>query len=175
MIDTTAYIEWGAIQRKTGLQGSMLVRLNRDVVPIDGLDTVFVQISHTLVPYGVEKLSWKRQSAVLKLQGIDNPEVVHDLCGCAVFIPQETASQCSSQKTTDLDKILGYHVTDIQEGVLGTVRDIYAPSQQKLLVIDYQGRELLVPYHEDIVVHIDRAQQAIILQLPSGFINAVHG
>jgi len=64
-------------------------------------------------------------------------------------------------------------MADIWEGSLGTEQAFYTPLQQSLLSIDYQGQELLAPYHEAIVTHVDHEQQTITVQLPRGFIKAM--
>jgi 16S rRNA processing protein RimM len=172
-MNATAYVELGVIQRKQGLKGNVVARFNHDKLHLDGVSTLFVQINHTLVPYRVEQLSYQHRKAIIKLQGVDNPEAAHYLQGRFIFIPQEALPQAPAQVSC-LDELLGYHVVDGQEGSLGIVQAVYALTQQRLLAVDYRGRELLVPYHEDIVIHLDHAQQTISVQLPSGFIEAMY-
>ncbi len=172
-MNTTTYIDLGIIQRGQGLKGNVVVRLNHDMPHFDRLNTLLIQINHTLVPYCVEQFSRQHRRMILKLQGVDDPKAVHYLQGCSVLVPQEMLPQLSPQETY-LDRLLGYHVADVREGSLGTVQAIYTPFQQNLLAIDYQGQELLVPYHEAIVTHVDHEQQSIVVQLPNGFIKAMY-
>lgn len=173
-MNTTAYIELGIIQRRQGLRGSVVVRLYHDDVPqLDSLSALFIRINHTLVPYGIEQLSCQHRKAIVKLQGIDDPDAAHNLQGCSILVPPGVLPQLSPQAAST-DKLLGYHVMDVRAGNLGTVQAVCAPSRQKLLVIDYQGRELLVPYHDAIVTHVDHGQQTIVVQLPNGFIKAMY-
>lgn len=170
---TTTYIEVGIIQRKQGLKGNVVARFHHDMSHLNGLSTLFIQINHTLVPYCVEQLSCQHRKAIIKLQGVNNPKDAHHLQGRFIFMPQEVLPQVPAQASC-LDGLLGYHVVDEQEGSLGIVQAIYAPTQQRLLAVDYQGRELLVPYHEDIVIHVDHGQRTIAVQLPNGFIKAMY-
>ena len=172
-MNTTAHIEVGIIQRKQGLKGNVVARFNHDMSHLNGLSTLFIQINHTLVPYRVEQLSCQHRKAVIKLQGVDDPTAAHYLQGRCIFMPQGALPQASAQAGC-LDGLLGYHVVDGKKGGLGVVQAVYAPTQQRLLAVDYQGRELLVPYHEDIVVRVDHEQQTIAVQLPNGFIEAMY-
>jgi len=172
-MNTAAYIDLGIIQRGQGLKGNVVVRLNHDAPHFDSLSTLFIQITHTLVPYCVEQFSCQHRKMILKLQGVDDLKAAHYLQGRSILVPQEILSQLPPQEAY-LDKLLGYHVADVQEGSLGTVQAIYTPSQQSLLAIDYQGQELLVPYHDAIVTHVDHEQQTIVVQLPNGFIKAMY-
>jgi 16S rRNA processing protein RimM len=171
-MNNTAYINLGIIQRGQGLQGNLVVRLNHDIPHVDSLSSLFIRINHTLVPYCVEQFSRQHRKIILKLQGVDDSKSAHYLQGRSVLVPQETLPQLSPQEAY-LDRLLGYHVTDVQEGSLGTVQAIYTPSQQKLLAIDYQGQELLVPYHNAIVTHVNHEQKTISVQLPNDFIDVM--
>ena len=172
-MNTEAYIVLGIVRRKQGLKGDVVAWFNHDVTHADNLSMLFIQINHTLVPYRIERLSCQHRKAIIKLQGVNDPMAAYYLQGRSMFVLREDLPQLSPQET-HLDRLLGYHVVDVREGNLGTVQAIYAPSQQKLLAIDYQGRELLVPYHEAIVTHVNHEHKTIALQLPNGFIEAVY-
>jgi 16S rRNA processing protein RimM len=172
-MNTEAYIVLGVVRHKQGLKGNVAVWFNHDVIHPDNLSILFIQIDHTLVPYRIEQLSCQHRKAIVKLRGVDDPMAAHYLKGRSMFVLREDLSHLSPQ-ATHLDKLLGYHVIDIREGNLGTVQAIYAPSQQQLLSIDHQGRELLVPYHEAIVTHVNHEHKTILLKLPNGFIEAVY-
>ena len=170
-MDATPHIELGVIQGKHGLKGAVVVLLHPDVPELTKLRTLFVQIGPTLVPYGIVHLTLRRCKAVMKLQGVDSPDGAQALRGNIVFIALgirsylARASMCPSS-------LLGYQVVDAQEGFLGTVQALYAPSQQQLLAIDYQGKELLIPYHKAIIKGVNRVHCCVTVQLPVGFIEA---
>ena len=172
-MDPTEYIELGVIQRRQGLRGNLMVKLYDGIRDLGGLSSLFVRIDHTLVPYGIERFFWQHRKAILKFVGVDDPKTAHDLQSRSVFALQGILPQFSPPKA-HVDKILGYHVLDVREGNLGTVQAIYVPSQQKLLAIAYRGQELLIPYHEDIVTHIDHTHQTVTVHLPSGFIKSMY-
>ncbi|MCU0317805.1 MAG: ribosome maturation factor RimM [Amoebophilaceae bacterium] len=172
-MDTEAYAILGVVRRRQGLKGNVVAWFNHDVTHPDNLSMLFIQINHTLVPYRVERLSCQYRKAIIKLQGVDDPASANYLQGRSMFVLREDLPQLFPQ-VAHLDRLLGYHVADVREGDLGVVRAIYAPSQQRLLAIDYCGRELLVPYHEAIVIYVNHEQKTITLQLPDGFIEAVY-
>lgn len=151
-------IELGVIQRKQGLQGAVVARLHQEVPRLDTLKSLFVQINHTLVPYGIEQFSLQHGRAIIKLQGVNDATTAHDLKGCAVFIPREALPELSDS-SAQLTQLIGYQVVGVKEGHLGMLQDIYQPAQQYLLAVDYHDQELLIPYHEDIVTDIDHDEK----------------
>lgn len=170
-MDIGACIELGIIQRKQGLQGAVVALLHQEVPQLDALKGLFIQIDHTLVPYGIEQLSSQHHRATIKFQGVDSPTAAHDLKGCSIFAPQEAFPQLSDSSVQP-ERLIGYQVLDVQQGSLGIVQGIYDFPQQQLLGINYEEKELLVPYHEDIVMHVDHSQRSIQVQLPKGFIES---
>ena len=173
LVDTIAYVELGVIQQQKALQGDLIVKLNHDsTFHLGSLSSLFVKVSHTLVPYRIEHFFWQHRKAILKLQGVDDLETAQCLRGCSILVPREALSQFFFEDFS-LNRLLGYHVVDAQEGNLGTVQAIYTHSHQKLLSIAYQDQELLIPYHKDLVTHIDHEQKTIVVELPDGFIKAM--
>lgn len=169
---TETHIQLGVIQQTKGLKGELIALLHQEAAQLPTLKTLFIQIDHTLVPYGVEYVVLKRQKILIKLQGVDSPKSAHNLKGSAIFVLREELPLLSASDDQQLTRMIGYHVADVQEGNLGIVQAIYPLPQQKILAIDYRGKELLIPYHEDIVDCVDHAQQSIIVHLPKDFIAA---
>ncbi len=66
--------------------------------------------------------------------------------------------------------LVGYAVHDKQLGVLGSVYAIHTPPQQHLLVVKYQDRELLIPYHVGVVEYIDHQKKCVFINLPEDFL-----
>lgn len=167
----SSHIKLGVIQRKQGLRGAIVVRFYEEIPQLNTLKSLFIQIMHTLVPYGIEQVSLQQDKAIIKLKGVDDMTTAHGLKGCAVFLPQEEIAQLSNTPSL-FTQLIGYQVTDAKEGQLGVLKDICQPAQQYLLVVDYDGQELLIPYHEDIVTDVDYDQKNIQVRLPKGFIES---
>ena len=93
LVDTIAYIELGVIQQQKGLQGDLVVKLNHSAFHLSDLSSLFVKISHTLVPYCIEYFFWQHRKVILKLQGVNDPQAAQCLRGCAILVPREVLSQ----------------------------------------------------------------------------------
>lgn len=167
-----AYTLLGTIQRLRGLKGHVLLNTAKDASLTDSPQTVFVQFGGTMVPYNVEQLTWQAAQAVLKLQGVDTSTAAYDLRGLSIFVAQEVPAPSSADVVQPV-ALIGYHVVDEREGPLGKVVDIYTPPQQTLLAVDCRAQELLIPYHADLIKHIDHDQKSIISTLPLGFLEVL--
>jgi 16S rRNA processing protein RimM len=170
-VDSKTHIEIGVIQRKHGLKGEVRVLFHQQVPLLAKMHALFVQMGHTLVPYGITHLTLQQGKAIVKLQGVDHANSAHALQGKAVFALSGTLTH-SMHAHPKPHNLVGYQVVDVQEGYLGTVQAIYTPSLQQLLAVDYQGKELLIPNHEAIIKDVVHAQRNVTVQLPAGFIEA---
>ena len=170
-METPSLIKLGIIQRKQGLQGRLIIACHQDVPHPSSLKTLFVKMGSTLVPYGIETLIPQAGKAIVKLHGVDDATTAHGLKGKVVFIAQEGLLKPRTSEAS-LEKLIGYHVQDMTEGPLGEVIGSHITPQQQLLAVAYQDKELLIPYHKDLVLAVIHTQNIIQVQLPKGFIEA---
>lgn len=169
----TAYTRLGVIQRAQGLKGHIMALLEYDVGTLDSIETFFIQIDHTLVPYGVEHYTLRSQrTAIIKFQDVDNPTTAYYLKGRALFVQLDALPQ-HLEAEDQLQGLVGYQVVDVEIGSLGPIQRIDTFPLQKLLVVRYLAHELLIPYDGAIIKHTDQDQRRIIVQLPPGFLDAL--
>jgi 16S rRNA processing protein RimM len=166
------YIELGIIKRVQGLKGQVVAFLDFPLDRVAPLKTIFIQLEHTLVPYRVVQVQLLDDQAIMKFQGIDNRTMAYSLKGKTLFIRKEDFPEQIVAKET-VPTLVGYQVSDIHQGALGIVERMEHLPWQTLLVVNYLSKELLIPYHEKLVQDIDHASKHIVVDLPSGFIEAV--
>lgn len=70
-------------------------------------------------------------------------------------------------QTSD-SKYSGVVVTDVSEGEIGTVIRVEDNPAHPLLVVDYQGREVLIPLVDTFVVSFDEMQKTLLVDVPKG-------
>jgi 16S rRNA processing protein RimM len=166
------YIELGVIKRVQGLKGRVVALLDFPLDTLNQIETVFIQLDHTLVPYRVVYCQLIGDQATMQFQGIDDRTMAYSLKGKTLLIREEDLpEQMIAQET--IPTLVGYQVSDIHQGVLGIVERMEHLPGQTLLVVNYLSKELLIPYHEKLVQDIDHASKQIVVDLPSGFIEAV--
>ena len=67
--------------------------------------------------------------------------------------------------------LVGYLAFDGKVGELGKVSDFIPHEMNPVFIIDYSGRELLVPAVQEFIVQIDAQSQKLHLNLPEGLIS----
>ena len=65
--------------------------------------------------------------------------------------------------------IESFKVTLNDGSLAGTVTEIFENPGQWLIKIETEeGKELLIPFHEDLIIKIDRKNKTICMDLPEG-------
>jgi 16S rRNA processing protein RimM len=75
------------------------------------------------------------------------------------------------EEPTGLDVLVGYTVVDVNLGHLGTVSGIMELPMQSILEIDQNGKQILVPAVEDILLSIDTDTKTVTLDTPPGLVD----
>ena len=69
------------------------------------------------------------------------------------------------------DEIPGFMVTDETVGELGPVQEVMTAGPNKLIVLDRQGKEVLIPVNSPFIVSINKSKKKITVNLPDGFLD----
>lgn len=161
---------FGHILRPHGLKGSLKVRLVGGLTPqIEKDEPVFIPLQGGPVPFFAEEpAETGRDTIVLKLEGIDTVEAAERFVGKEVLMD---ASRLLEDEPTGLDTLIGFSVTDVHLGPLGTVTGVMELPMQSILEIDHQGRQILIPAVEHIVVGVDAEKRTVTVETPDGLVD----
>ena len=64
--------------------------------------------------------------------------------------------------------MIGYEAFDQEMGYLGKVTDYVQHEINTVLMVDYDGKELLIPAVEELITIINHKEQSIHFHLPEG-------
>ncbi|OAV68356.1 16S rRNA-processing protein RimM [Bacteroidales bacterium Barb6XT] len=122
-----------------------------------------------LVPFFIEEYRRKGNTAVLlKLEYIDSEEAAKELSNRDVYYPADEAGGNHPADGMTWDSLTGYIVSDRASGLLGKITDVDDTTLNVLLRIDYNGKELLFPAAEELILSIDHTNRQMTISLPDG-------
>jgi 16S rRNA processing protein RimM len=167
-IDTCYKI--GFIMKPHGLKGQVTIALDPDA-PEDftSIETVFVQVREKLLPFFIEGISLKGNKAFLKLEEVNTPEEAQHISKSALYLPKAARAKSGRGAFYD-DEVIGFEVTDTGIGSLGKITEVVQAGPNKLLSVDYQGKEVLVPLNSPFIDSVNKSKKRIIVTLPDGFL-----
>jgi 16S rRNA processing protein RimM len=164
------YIHIGKFVATFGVKGDLILKhaLGRKTALKD-VAVVFVEEqkgSH--LPYFLQSSKAKEADEILvKLEGIDTREAAHRIATRPVWLGDDDFRRLAGK--TSAISLLGF--TLINEGEnLGPVEEVIEQPHQVLLRITLDGKEALIPLHEETLDKIDRKKQEVHVILPDGLL-----
>ena len=108
---------------------------------------------------------------VVKLEGFDNINQVEKYKGWDVKVPKEEAVE-AEDNAYYFHEIIGCTVTTDEGEELGVITDILTPGANDVWVVKRKGgKELLIPFIEDIVKEVDIAEKTVKIEVMEGLLD----
>ena len=159
----------GVVTKPYGLEGA--VHLMVDPALADGIkigNPLFIEIDGQRIPFFIEEIvSGTGNHFIIKLEFINSLMEARQYCGMKIY-PEETVNKPVSGD--DLKILVGYSVSDPNRDFEGEVMDVLEHSINRILVVDFRGKEVMVPYADEILRNVDHRSRSIEVNLPDGLI-----
>lgn len=157
----------GYLQKTHGIHGELYLVFEEDYLePVASARIMFLKIEGLLVPFFTERdhLQIKTATrALVKFKWIDTGEKASELTGKEVYL-------ISKDLTTNLEPqsegLIGYKVLNARKEPVGTITDVGNYSGNVVLTVNYRGKEILIPFNDDLVEETDPVGKVIQMTIP---------
>lgn len=167
----TNYCNIGKLVATFGVKGELLLQHHLGKkTSLKGLEVVFIEIKKgEMLPYFIQSAKIKSDTETyLKLEGIDSKETAQKLTHKETWLTEDAFHKYAAKSAPA--SLLGFHL--LNDGVdIGEVLEVIEHPHQLLLRIDYNGKEALIPVHEEILEKIDKRKKQVHLSLPEGLLD----
>jgi 16S rRNA processing protein RimM len=162
----------GYISKVHGLNGEFIAVLDVDYPEdYEGLEHVFVEQKSRLVPFFLEHFVIQGNGkALAKFEDFNSIDEVNPLIGSELYIALDNLPPLEEDQYY-FHELMGFEVYDEKVGLLGTIQMIYDLETQDLLGVIYQGKEVLIPIQDEIILKVDKAEKKVFCRLPEGLID----
>jgi 16S rRNA processing protein RimM len=164
-----ANILLGRISKVHGFEGAVTVLLEKNLIEnVPDMESVFLEIEGKPVPFFIRESYYPGGDILrLKFDGYISMEQVNEFIGCRVFL----TSGEREEKHADIRTFNSFRILLPDNSHVGTISEIIEnPGQWLLEIITPAGKKLLIPFHEDFIVSIDKRKKIIIMDLPEGLL-----
>ncbi|MFH1134457.1 MAG: ribosome maturation factor RimM [Pseudomonadota bacterium] len=166
------FVVLGRLARPHGVHGEIKVRLF-----VESLDA-FGQLRKIYLRQGnrekraveVEEVRFHQDSILLKIRGVSSREQARELTGTEVLIERDLLPELSEDEYYWTD-LIGLLVFDRAGKKLGPVVNMLATGADDLLVLEIDGREVFIPFRNEMVIEVDPAGGKIIVDPPQGLLD----
>jgi 16S rRNA processing protein RimM len=134
------------------------------------LETVFIEAKKDeMLPYFIENTRIKNEEELfIKFEGIDTKEAAFKLMQKKLWLTQDDFNKYAAKSAPIA--LLGFHI--INEGNdLGEILEVIEQPHQVLCRIEVNGKEALIPVHEDFLLKIDKKKKQVHVELPEGLLD----
>lgn len=168
----TKRVKIGTLTKPHGIAGEVLLRiLPQWQVYTPNPSYLFIELQGEQVPFQLNSFRIKNDLEwLILIDTVNSTEDAQKLQGSDVYLNVEELGKVSKE-TNDTRSIAGYSVTDKNFGSLGKVKRIAEIHNNPLLEIEYNEKEILIPFQEDFILSIDKEKQTILLNTPPGLID----
>ena len=161
----------GYISRRNGNHGDLTFVLDvDDPKRYQKLESVFIELNNTLVPFFINKIQVRGTTAVVSIEGIATIEKAEELIKSSLYLPLSFLPPLTGKKFY-FHEIPGYTVIDKRHGNIGVVDEVLDFPQQAIFQIKFGEHEILIPAKEEFIVNIDRTKKQLELDAPEGLID----
>jgi 16S rRNA processing protein RimM len=165
------YINIGKIVASFGLNGEVILKhaLGKNTI-LKGIEALFVEeLKGSYLPYFVESSKAKNhEETYIKLEGINTKEAANRLSTRNVWLLDEDFRKLAGKAAPI--SLLGFRLISDGEDI-GPIEEVIEQPHQVLLRIDLQGKEALVPLHEETLEKIDHTKKQVHVTLPDGLLD----
>ena len=161
----------GILNKPHGVKGEVSFTFTDDVFDRVDCDYLICLMDGILVPFYLEEYRFRSDNAALvKFEGIDTAEQARRFTNVEVYFPLRLAAEAADEASS-WSYFVGFEVADVDHGDLGRVVAVDDTTINTLFVIEHEGRELLVPAHEEFICELDHEQRRMLLKIPRGLLH----
>lgn len=164
------YFKIGKLAASFGLKGELVLQHSLGKTTLKGLETIFVEDKKdSFMPYFITSTSSKNTAELfIKLEGVDTKEVARKLTPKEVWITEEDFKRFAGKSSPI--SLLGFHLID-DGNDLGEIVEVIEQPHQVLCSILLDGKEALIPIHDESLEKIDKANRKVHVILPDGLLD----
>lgn len=168
-MDVKTSFKIGYVSKTHGLKGEVTIVMTPECPDLHSVQNIFLEINGHLVPHFIDTLSANGGKAFIRFEGVDTIEKATLLKGASMYLPKKERAVLPRGEFYN-DEVIGFEVHD-ENGPLGKVIDLEEAGPNRFLVMDYNGREILVPVNGPFIRSINKSKKRITVELPDGFLD----
>ncbi|MGL1887491.1 MAG: ribosome maturation factor RimM [Reichenbachiella sp.] len=160
----------GYVVKTHGLQGEVQLFLDVDNPnEYQNLESVFIKQDKVLIPFFLEYIQVNPKKSLAKFEEIDRIEDAETLVSSELYLPLNHLPKLKNGEYY-LHQLVGLLVMD-GENEIGTIEQVYEMGPQNLISAIHQGKEILIPISDGIIISADFDKNILHTQLPEGLLD----
>ena len=161
----------GRVAKTHGIKGEVTIKLDvDDPSAYLGMKYFLLEINKVLTPFFVEKVVESGDKFFVTIQDVKTVEAATLLTGKSVYLPLELLPKLSG-KQFYYHEVKGFTLEDEEKGTLGPIKDILEYPTQAIIQVFKDGKEILIPILDHVILNVDRKAKILHIKAPEGLID----
>lgn len=167
----TEYFKIGKLVAVHGLKGELLLKheLGKKT-SLKGLKALFIEEKKdSFIPWFIESTKIRNgEELFLKLEGVNSREAAAKLAQKQVWLTETDFKKYTAKAAPA--GLLGYMIIQNKEP-LGKILELIEQPHQLLCRLEINGKEVLIPLHDETLQKIDHKKKEVLVELPAGLLD----
>ena len=137
---------------------------------LKGLETIYLEAAKDeMLPYFIESTRIKTETEIyLKLEDVDTKEAARPFVRREIWL-EDSEFHKYAGKSAPIS-LLGFHIIDNGTDI-GEILEVIEQPHQVLCRISHNGKDALIPIHEETLQKLDKKKKQIAVDLPDGLLD----
>ncbi|MCY7410751.1 MAG: ribosome maturation factor RimM [Chitinophagales bacterium] len=165
------YIKIGRINKSFGLKGHLRFFIEPVFITrIKKLDCIFLLSQSKHFPYFIDEVDLTETGhGMLHFEEVKDKTIADFLVGKEIYFDKSLFKK--EKKFATLADFIGFKLIDENKKVLGELSDVIDFATHDVGQFFVNGKEVLFPWNEEVILKIDKKKKEINVQLPEGLLD----
>lgn len=165
----------GYTSKVHGKQGELIIKLDVDFPEeYNKLESVLILMNKqdsSLIPFFLSNAQVQNNGTLrIKIEDVNAVDEAKLLVGKSVYLPLDTLPKLTGSQFY-FHEVKDFSVTDTNLGLIGTIKQVLEyPSQSVFEIVNADGKEILVPITDEVVIDVDRENKNVTVTTPEGLV-----
>jgi 16S rRNA processing protein RimM len=160
----------GTLIKPHGYKGELLLKGKPEILrELKQGIPLFIELSEQRIPFFIEEISHdpSGEKCIVQLSYIESDTEARKYVGCDVY--QSPDSKTDERKVAAYaHEFAGFMVVDTSGGGEYSVTDYFDHPENPILLLECEGREVMLPLNADYIVSVDTKMKVIAATFPEG-------
>lgn len=153
----------GYFSKPHGLKGHLILFTSLDFD--ESMNVVFIESKGSQAPYFIEGMTEFNKGFLVKLEGVNDVNAASALKNKEVLADEKYIIK------KDEFEFSGYVLIDKTKGEVGEIKGIEGGDANPLLIVEVKGKEVLLPFTEELITKVHKAKKQLHYNAPEGLID----
>lgn len=153
----------GYFSKPHGLKGHLILFTSLDFD--ESMNVVFIESKGSQAPYFIEEMTEFNKGFLVKLEGVNDVNAASALKNKEVLADEKYIIK------EDEFEFAGFVLIDKIKGEVGEIKGIEGGEANPLLIVEVKGKEVLLPFTEELITKVHKAKKQLHYNAPEGLID----